>query len=123
MRWMHSGHLMGLTPLALAAALLFALAPACTMPACAGDPIPAPVADHSCHGSGADPCDSGGECEPYMMVDDTPDGLPLSQPPLIAIAVLGGLEVGSADLSAPSYLPVSERLVAFDDPLGARLRI
>lgn len=119
--------IMNIAPVALAAALLFALAPACSMPECGGSlgllgPVEhacgAAAKDHSCEGETTpEP-----KCEGYMMVDDTPDGVPAPQPPLLAVAAIDSVDVAEV-VSVDSHLPATDVPVAPDDPLGARLRV
>ncbi|MBE0417680.1 MAG: hypothetical protein IBX63_07935 [Coriobacteriia bacterium] len=95
-------------PMALAFALLFALAPACTMPGCGSMMGLAGMIDHS--------------CQDYMMVDDNPDGLPAPQAPAVAVIAVASIP---SEATAPVLV---ETLVEGPstpeyDPLGVRIRI
>jgi len=98
-------------PTVLAAALVFALAPACTMPSCGSVMGLAGMVDH--HGEG---------CQDYMMVDDNPDGLPTPQPPAVALLAV---PIPPAEVFAPAVelSPVETPQNPEYDPLGVRIRI
>lgn len=97
-------------PTVLAAALIFALAPACTMPSCGSVMGLAGMIDH------------GQGCQDYMMVDDTPDGLHAPQAPAFVVVAVAAIP---SEATAPALVE------AFDegpstpeyDPLGVRIRI
>lgn len=97
-------------PAVLIAALVFALAPACTMPACSSMMGLAGIIDHG-HG-----------CQDYMMVDDNPDGITTPQAPVVAVVAVA---LPPAPTVAPVALgPVAEvPLNPEYDPLGVRIRI
>lgn len=98
-------------PTVLAAALMFALAPACTMPSCGSVMGLAGMLDH--HGEG---------CQDYMMVDDNPDGLPTPQAPVVAVLAVAIPPVDSfAPFVAPSLVETPQNPEF--DPLGVRIRI
>ncbi len=117
---------MRMIPVALAAALLFVLAPACAMPECASAAVPVDMTAHPCGAPSTDhPCEddtTGHPCESFMMVDDTPDGLPAPHPPLLAVMAVDTLPV-TEFFSAYTYAPGTKVPVVVDDPLGTRLRI
>lgn len=99
-----------LLPVILPVALLLALAPMCTMPACAPMMGLAGMVEHG-HG-----------CQDYMMVDDEPDGLPTAQPPALAMVAVTLLPAGFEAPVAPE-VPVCAALTPEYDPLGVRIRI
>lgn len=99
-----------IVPALLTAALVFALAPACTMVACGpmmgfGGPL-----DHH-----------SDDCQDYMMVDE-PDGLPTPQPPAAAVFVASIPPMDTA-VSEPVFLSVAVPRNPGFDPLGVRIRI
>ncbi len=97
-------------PMALTVALMFALAPACTMPGCASLMGLAGIIDHG-HG-----------CQDYMMVDESPDGLPAPQAPAVAVIPLSDTPEQDAN-SALAEITLDSFYTAVLDPLGARIRI
>ncbi len=100
-----------IVPTVLAAALMFALAPACTMPSCGSVMGLAGMVDH--HGEG---------CQDYMMVDDNPDGLPTPQAPAVALLAVA---IPPAEVFAPAFVlcPADAPQNPEFDPLGVRIRI
>jgi len=95
-------------PMALAFALLFALAPACTMPACGSVMGLAGMMDHG--------------CQDYMMVDDNPDGLTAPQAPAVAVIAVAAVPF---EATAPVLVEALEEGPTSPeyDPLGVRIRI
>ncbi|HET6498284.1 MAG TPA: hypothetical protein VFH17_04470 [Coriobacteriia bacterium] len=95
-------------PAILAVALVFALAPACTMPSCNSIMGLAGMIDHA--------------CQDYMMVDDTPDGLPTPQAPAVATIAVS-LPPVPADVSCLPRVTMEAHSNPEYDPLGVRIRI
>ncbi|MDF1542850.1 MAG: hypothetical protein RQ731_05440 [Anaerosomatales bacterium] len=97
-------------PMALAIALMFALAPACTMPACSSMMGLAGMIEH------------GQGCQDYMMVDDTPDGLTAPQAPAVAVTAVAAVPLEG---TAPALVEVHAEWPSSPeyDPLGVRIRV
>lgn len=109
--------LMSYAPLLLIGAMLFVVAPMCTMPGCNVSSGLIAMAESGCPGCAVDD-----GCQDYMMVNDRPDGVPAPTAPVIAILSLSETPAPTAEcVSAPVLVesPVTPEY----DPLGVRIRI
>ncbi len=109
--------LMNFAPLFLIGAMLFVVAPACTMPGCGAFNGLVTMAEHGCQGCAADH-----GCEDFMMVNDRPDGVPAPTAPVIATISLSETPVPH-DTCVSVPVLVESPVTPEYDPLGVRIRI
>ncbi len=112
-----SAILMTYAPLILIGAMLFVVAPACTMPGCGAFNGLVTMAEHGCQG-----CEADHGCEDFMMVDDRPDGVPAPTAPVIAVTTLSETPAPVATQVSTPVLVESPQTPEYD-PLGVRIRV